>query len=113
MSLSRAFTQTQITPTVAVNQFPSNATITDAALTTSPLVVLPARPLLNRRGLIIENDGTASMIFGYGTTVSFSSRTGLLFPNDFYEDACGWQGPVAAASVGGNGAANFTEMVYI
>ena len=114
MGLHRAFTQQAAPPqTVAINQFPNNATITDVALTTTPSVPLPARPTNNRRGFLVENDGTVPVIFGYGSTVSIAARTALLFPSDFYEDLTGWQGPVAVASVGGNGAVNITEMVYI
>jgi hypothetical protein len=114
MGLSRAFTQAATaTALVAANQFPNNATITDATLGTTPSIILPARPNLNRRGLVIENDSSSPMIFAFGTTVSFSQRTALLFSNDVYEDLSGWQGAVAAASVGGSGAANFTEMVFI
>jgi hypothetical protein len=61
----------------------------------------------------MDNDGTLPVVFAFGTTVSFSARTGILFPNDFYEDLSGWQGPIALASVGGNGAVNITEVVYI
>jgi hypothetical protein len=111
MGLSRA--STPGTSTVAANQFPNTATITDASLTTTPTIILQARPNLNRRGLLIENDGSVPMIFSFGTTVSLAARTGLLNSNDFYEDLLNWQGPVAAASVGGNGAANFTELVFI
>lgn len=111
MGLSRAFTQ-QATA-VATNQFPNTATITDVQLGTTASLVLPARLGGNRRGLLIENDSSVPMVFGYGTTVSLAARTALLFPSDFYEDISGWQGPVAAASVGAAGSANFTEMVFI
>jgi len=113
MTLVRAFTQITTPSTVPTNQYPNSATITDLALTTTPVVALPARSANNRRGFLIENDGSSSMIFGYGSTVSVASRTALLFPNDFYEDTSGWQGPVAVASVTTPGAANITEMVYI
>jgi hypothetical protein len=114
MGVYRTFVQASPVPsTVPANQYPNNSTITDANLTTSSAIVIQARPTNNRRGLIIENDGTLPMIFSLGTTVSVAARTALLFPNDIYEDTSGWQGGVAAASVGGNGAANFTEMVFI
>jgi hypothetical protein len=115
MGLSRAFTQ--VTPTTGVtptNQYPNSASITDLTnLTASPVVPLPARTANNRRGFLIENDGTTSVLFAYGTTVSVSVRTGLLFPNDFFEDITGYQGPVAFASIGNGGAANITETVLI
>jgi hypothetical protein len=111
MGVHRAFVQA--TPAlVATNQYPNNSTITDAPLTTTSTVIITARSG-NRRGMIIENDGTVPMIFACGSTVSVAARTALLFPNDIYEDLSGWQGPIAAASVGSNGAANFTEMVFI
>lgn len=113
MGLSRAFTQ-QSPIMVASNQFPNQSTIVDVTnLSTAPTIVLPARPTNNRRGLVVENDGTAPVIFANGSSVSFSARTALLFPNDVWEDLSGWQGPVSAASVGGAVAANFTEMVFI
>jgi hypothetical protein len=114
MGLSRAFTQTVAPPTVvASNQFPNTSTIWDLQISTAPSTPIVARPNLNRRGLLFDNDGTLPVIFAYGTSVSFSSRTGILFSNDFYEDLSGWQGPVTVASVGGNGAINITEIVFI
>jgi hypothetical protein len=113
MGLSRAFTQQPMQPTlVAVNQFPNTSTISDLQLMPAPSIPISARPG-NRRGLLFDNDGTLPVIFALGTTVSVTQRTGILFPNDFYEDLTGWQGPVAVASVGGAGACNITELVYI
>lgn len=115
MGLSRAFTQATPTATVVpVNQYPNVASITDLTnLTATPAVPLPARTANNRRGFTIENDGTTSILFGYGTTVSPAARTGVLFPSDFYEDITGWQGSVAVASIGNGGGCNITEMVII
>jgi len=114
MGLSRAFTQAAASvPVVATNQFPNQATITDLSLTPTPSVSLPARPTGNRRGFIVENDGTVPVIYAYGSTVSVAARTALLFPNDVWTDDSGWQGPVAFASVGSGGTANVTEMVFI
>jgi len=114
MGLSRAFTQQATPPTlVATNQFPNTSTISDLQITPTPTVPISARPGNNRRGLLFDNDGTLPVIFSLGSTVSVSARTGILFPNDFYEDLTGWQGSVAVASVGGNGAVNITEVVYI
>lgn len=114
MGTYRAFVQASpVQSAVAANQYPNTSTIVDAQLTPNSQVFIQARPNANRRGLIIENDGSLPVIFSLGSTVSVSARTGILFTNDTYEDDKGWQGPVAAASVGGNGAANFTEMVYI
>ena len=113
MGLSRAFIQQPAAQNlVAANQFPNSATITDMTNMTAAPTVIAARAG-NRRGIIIENDGTLPVIFGYATTVNPSSRTALLFPNDVWEDSSGYQGPVAIASVGNGGAANFTEMVVI
>jgi hypothetical protein len=112
MGFSRFNQQTSAPSLVPLNQFPNNSTITDASLSTSSPFILPPRPG-NRRGLIIENDGIVPMVFSLGTTVSVAARTAMLNPNDIYEDASGWQGSVAALSVGSSGAANFTEMVYI
>lgn len=108
MGLYRAFIQQP----ASVTQFPNNATVTDAVLSTTSTVVLSARPN-NRRGLIIENDGTVPMVFAYGSSVSVAARTFLLNPNDGFSDDVSWQGPIAAMSVGGAGAANFTEIVII
>jgi hypothetical protein len=116
MGLSRAFTQ-QSTPTssVAANQYPNSSTVVDMTnLSTTPSIALTTRPLNNRRGFVVENDGTLPVIFANGSTVSLSARTALLFPNDVWEDLSGWQGQVTVAAVGsGAGAANITEMVYI
>jgi len=113
MGLSRAFTQQPTTQnSVAANQYPNSATITDMVNMTATPIVVPARAG-NRRGMIIENDGTTPVIFGYNTTVNSSNRTALLFPNDVWEDLSGWQGPVSIASTANGGAANFTEMVFI
>jgi hypothetical protein len=115
MGLYRAPQQQITSPTlVAANQFPNISTIWDLTnLTPTPSVPLPTR-LGNRRGLVLENDGTVPIIFGLGTAVSLSARTALLFPNDVYEEVSGWQGTVAVAAVGGSGGAvNITEVVYI
>lgn len=110
MGLYKAFVQSTTTTPV---QFANTATITSAILSsTAPAVILPARSN-NRRGMIIENNGSVPMIFGYGATVSVATRTALLNPNDVFSDDVSWQGVISAMSVGSAGSANFTEIVVI
>jgi len=115
MGLSRSFVQAQANTTtwVPINQFPNRATITNVNLSTTPTLICPDRSSTShRRGILIEN-GSTPMIFAFAPTVSATQRTALLNANDFYDDECGWQGPVSAATVVGTGTANITEMTII
>jgi hypothetical protein len=94
--------------------FPTTASITEAALGSTPsLIAIDRSAQKTRRGLTIENDGQNPLIFGYGTTVSVSARTIQLFPGDYFEDIYNYQGPITAMSVSGTAIANITEIVVI
>lgn len=108
MPLYRAFVQPVAAPVV----YPTVASpIVDAALTTTVSTPLPARTDARRRSLIIKNKGTVAMIFAYGATVSATTFTERLEPGDTWEDTTNWQGAITAMSIGGNGAANITELL--
>jgi hypothetical protein len=114
MGLARAVTQ-HIISTPSAPQFPNSATISEAVLIgTTPVLIAINRPLQNRRGFAIENDGSVPMIFGYGTAVSVATRTVILNPTDYFSDDWYYQGPVTAASTTAQTAiANVTELVII
>lgn len=111
MGLYKAFTQQSSIS--AATSFPKSGSTSEATLGTTPAFIAIARPLGNRRGLIIENDGVNPMVFSLGTTVTVAARTARLDPGDYWEDPYNWQGPVTAMSVSGQANANITELVII
>lgn len=119
MGFERAFIQQPIEQaTGSTVEWPNSSTISEATLLgTAPVLIAVDRPGLNRRKLIIENDGATPIIFNLGgtTTLSTSRRTGILNPGDSYiDDYPIWQGPVSAAlTTAGTGTANITEAIVI
>src|SRR5688572_717169 len=98
----------------ATTKFPGSSSITEFALTTSPVAVLPDRNIANnRRGVLLFNDGTANCLFSLGTSVSATAFTGELLPGGYFEDspAAPWQGPVMMRSTNSPTTVNITEIV--
>lgn len=121
MGFYRAFVQEQITvATGSTVEYPNALNATQASiLGTSPVLIAIDRPGLNRRKLVIENDGSSPVIFSYGgtTVLSPTLKTGILNPGDAYiDDHPVFQGPFSAALPAGNlppGALNVFEAIVI
>jgi hypothetical protein len=99
-----------------VTKFPGGSSITEFALTTSPITVLSDRNAANnRRGLMLFNDGTANALFSLGTSVSAAAFTAELLPGGYFEDSqsAPWQGPVMMRSTSSPTNVNVTEIVII
>lgn len=109
------FNPSQVQPQ-QVTKFPGGSSITEFALTTSPVTVLPDRNVANnRRGVLLFNDGTANALFSLGTSVSATAFTAELLPGGYFEDSpsAPWQGPVMMRSTSSPTTINVTELVLI
>lgn len=110
---------TLFNPSQTVQQqtkFPSGASVTEFALTTSPVTIVPDRSAAsNRRGLIVFNDGTANALFSFGTSISANAFTAELLPGGYIEDSpsAPWQGPAVMRSTVNPTTVNVTEIVII
>jgi hypothetical protein len=95
--------------------FSNASTTTEFSLTTETVTIASDRnSTKNRRGLILFNDGTANILFNYGSTISSTNFTAELLPGGYFEDTAGWQAAVVArSSVNSVGNLNVTEIVFI
>lgn len=97
-------------------KFPSNSSLTEFTLSTTPALILPDRSgASNRRGLMVFNDGTANALFSYGTSVSANAFTAELLPGGYIEDSpsAPWQGPAVMRSKDSPTTVNVTEITII
>lgn len=110
------FNPSQVQAQQQTTKFPSGATVTEFALTATPVTILPDRSAVNnRRGLMVFNDGTANALFSYGTSISANAFTAELLPGGYIEDSpsAPWQGPAVMRSTNNPTSINVTELVII
>jgi hypothetical protein len=122
MGLHRAFVQQELQQsTGSTVHWPNSGFIAEGTiLGTAPVLIAVDRPGLNRRKLIIENDGSSPVLFALGGTTTLlapTKRTGILYSGDTYiDDFPIWQGQVSAALPSGGlppGSVNVTEGVVL